>query len=499
MICPYCFRELITDPDQFCPYCLQKLPLYETEQEAKRLSEQAARFNRLQERADAGDLNACYEIGIRYYRGLECHRDLAKAVAFFEKAAAGGLSDARYAMALCLLQGRGLPQNIRLAIYYLKSAARDHHEKSARLLHDIQSQQHKRRQIEPEWLDDDQKIPPDSRIDSVQYLADTDGSACPADQYQLLSRVGYLTYYQGRTAKPNGVVRLPLRYCSHCGTWYISRSICARLDDASFKRAGLDIIGQPGHERPETLAALHQAKPSEHQTGDRPRAGARGRRRTSRQPDQRHLAIRVADCDGGRTETDPGFCGLCSDSLYRLHVQHGDVIWCASRENQCRQWTTGRMEAEDYPCLESHLLRDWQFGRPEDGANDSPGRRIAGQRKGSLVLMTTIEPGAGEDRRRVFAIGKIMNDPSDSNGQVVLDPDLQLKLQPQETIYFWEHALPKAAAGDESPSWGSVFYRNLEVAHVAAVLKQALTLIKDPERQAAARQMLEALPLKQPS
>lgn len=336
-------------------------------------------------------------------------------------------------------------------------------------------------------------------MDSVHYLPDETGNACPADQYQLLRRIGCLTSYQRTSAKPNGMVRLPLRYCSHCGTWYISRSVCSQLDAPAFKQDRFDIIGRPGQPRPAALAALHQTPQPTEKKSAHPRTPGRQRRRTSRQPDQRHLAIRLADCDGGRTDAAPGFRGLCSDAHYRLHVQHGDSVWCASRQNHCRQWTAEQMEAQDYPCLECHLLADWQFGRPTDGANDSPGRRIAGMRRGSLVLMTTMEPGTAEDRRYVFAVGKIANDPAEDNGGVSLDPTLRLELRPEEKLFFWDHVQPKEPSGDAPPNWGSVFYRNLDVAHVAALLRQALALISDPDREAIIRQMLEGLPPNQPA
>ena len=60
---------------------------------------------------DAGDLVACYNLGVRYSKGKGVTQDKARAIALYEKACAGGVIDACINGAAVYEHGYGIPRN----------------------------------------------------------------------------------------------------------------------------------------------------------------------------------------------------------------------------------------------------------------------------------------------------------------------------------------------------------------------------------------------------
>jgi localization factor PodJL len=84
--------------------------------------------------ASAGDPSACYEIGIRFAQGRNTTADLAKAAAWLERAAQGGLVPAQFRLATMYQKGLGVNKDLMEARrLYVAAAAKGH----AKAMHNL--------------------------------------------------------------------------------------------------------------------------------------------------------------------------------------------------------------------------------------------------------------------------------------------------------------------------------------------------------------------------
>ncbi|SIO64999.1 uncharacterized domain TIGR03067 protein [Singulisphaera sp. GP187] len=77
----------------------------------------------LELRANAGDSQSMYDVGICYYFGKNVERDEAKGVAWVEKAAKAGHPGGMYSLATCYTNGIYVKKDFRLANEWLRKAA----------------------------------------------------------------------------------------------------------------------------------------------------------------------------------------------------------------------------------------------------------------------------------------------------------------------------------------------------------------------------------------
>lgn len=76
-----------------------------------------------QQAAQAGDLEAEFELGEFYYDGKRAPRDLAQALNWFEQASLQGHAQAQYRLGVMFYRGEGVPANNVQAYIVLKMAA----------------------------------------------------------------------------------------------------------------------------------------------------------------------------------------------------------------------------------------------------------------------------------------------------------------------------------------------------------------------------------------
>ena len=521
MICPHCHREQKDSTRNVCVFCKKNL-YSETEETVRPKVKAETRSNEtresdLEESIDDIDLvslrqlsekgmpQADYRLGLCYLKGLGCEQDPQMAVRSFTKAAEAGLADAQYALAYCQLQGIGTKQQVRQAIQLLTKAAQQKHNKAIVLLKAIEETYRSKTPELPHLIPEGSPLPSEKCHEQIHFLPDDAANTCPSDQYELTRCEGYLAYYQLEPLERLGHVKINMSCCSNCGAWYLSRAAFNQISESTFDLDGFDILGCPDHVRHESLITLHTPEAPEQIEKQKPvkkrrRVGS-GHGSSIRGPKNRqHLAIKLAACDGSLeedsiNENSPGFKGLCTDAMYQAHKKTGDITWCASRKNKCRNWTTQQWDTQEYPCLECHMLLDWQLGSPADGANDAPSHRITGNREGSFVLLTTLLPGRPESERRVFAIFQIDSQENLPSGAIAAIPDRQLVLMQHESLLFWDtyHKGVKTDIETEDPpdpKWGSVFYRNISHDQIQVFLKKAVAVIQDDERKKIASQLL---------
>jgi len=83
----------------------------------------AACFRKLRERAEAGDREAMYLLGVCYARGKGVAVDNAAAVEWFKKATVFGHLKAKLSLGYCYAAGKGVKRDLEVAYILLREAA----------------------------------------------------------------------------------------------------------------------------------------------------------------------------------------------------------------------------------------------------------------------------------------------------------------------------------------------------------------------------------------
>ena len=86
------------------------------------------------ERSDPKDAQIQFILGQHYFIGTEVHRDYAKALEWYEKAALQGFDEAQFKMGQCFLKGLGTEPDLQQAIEWFEKAGRNGHSQAALVL-----------------------------------------------------------------------------------------------------------------------------------------------------------------------------------------------------------------------------------------------------------------------------------------------------------------------------------------------------------------------------
>lgn len=493
MLCPHCHREQKDNAQKVCIFCKKNLSLPHPADDGVIDSEAVTKFKTAKAKASGGDALEQYRLGLLYYQGSGCERNLNQAVRFFEIAARSGLAAAEYALALCLLQGEGIEKDARRALGLLAQASRHGHNGARKLLQEIGQTYRNKTRTQVELITPDDAESLKNKVGSVYFLPDDNANTCPQDQYELYKQMAFLACHSFAPLEVKGYLRLPLLRCSHCRNWYVSNSILNKVKADGFNPGEIDIINSPEYPRVPELEKLYKIESSA------AKSPARGRRKTirsrktaARRRSDLHLAIRCQYCDGGKTGKTFGFKGICTPENYRLHKKYSSTSWCASKDNECQEWSVEQLENQQYPCSECHFLLDWACSESRAGAEKKAARKIAGNRAGHIAVMTTVLPGEEEKKRRLFAIFTICEPENQMPGELCADPRMRLELTLEEKVFFWDHY--KGSGQSDRPIWGSPFYRNLADEQIRSMLTAAQEQVKDQERQEIIGEMLATLP-----
>ena len=205
-----------------------------------------------------------------------------------------------------------------------------------------------------------------------------------------------------------------------------------------------------------------------------------------------NLALKCTYCDGGCTETMPGFCGVCSDAAIRSNIRVKKCRQCSSEHSHCRS----RMEEEisrrqleslyeqgEIPCWESRLLTDWRA--QAYAADGSQQKRALQVRKNGLCILTTREPQATERERQIFAL--FLMEETAEEGIVAARSRYRLILSPEEArnMLFWNY-YGNAGKTTKRAAWGSGLYRYFDDETARRILEDVMHIKKKtPEAQQA--------------
>ena len=204
--------------------------------------------------------------------------------------------------------------------------------------------------------------------------------------------------------------------------------------------------------------------------------------RRSQGLDSANLAFKCVFCDGGLSDQEAGFCGVCSPELIRHNVKKSKLNHCRLDDKLCAAYVRGETSYENlkgawedghFDC-ESTVLRDWRIRTGLADICDVRNRpaRLRTNVASKLAILTTRQSDQDESARRIFAvflIDKAMQQYDDFSF-IYADPTYRLQLTPDESArmpYWAYHANDQKAA---RPAWGSGLYRYIPDAEAMRIL-----------------------------
>lgn len=218
------------------------------------------------------------------------------------------------------------------------------------------------------------------------------------------------------------------------------------------------------------------------------------------------IAFRYNFCDGGASEKEVGFNGICSEARIRQNVDEAEGAWCTKGTSLCREFCSGSMsypELENkynenvFFCYESRLLQTWEakVGVNEDGTT----RNIASDVRNGLAIITSNDRRGDEENRFIFAVflirsQKFGDESKNEEGSVsAYDGEkkpytIVLHRKEAEKMKFWSYySNPNKG---EVLGWSQGLYRYFKHDQAARVLKDIVDIKTDPEEKAEAQELL---------
>ena len=198
-----------------------------------------------------------------------------------------------------------------------------------------------------------------------------------------------------------------------------------------------------------------------------------------------NIAFKCNYCDGGQSDKQIGFHGVCSDELIHNNIEVEKRTWCCSDESACRKYLCDEIDRKEldelcqddgYVCYESQMLRDWKAlaGIVQTGENKGQPMKLNQVQANSLCVLTTRDPTTSENERYIFAVFLVDETYEGDNkdeGYVTTHSEYKIKLSPDEAhnMLFWKYH-----ANDNQPEvavWSSGLHRYLEDEQAAQILR----------------------------
>ncbi len=217
-----------------------------------------------------------------------------------------------------------------------------------------------------------------------------------------------------------------------------------------------------------------------------------------------NLAFKYNFCDGGQTDDQIGFSGLCSDDVMTKNIKQSKNIWCKSNESNCLKYHKEEITREeldqiykndDFVCYESMALRDWKAsaGHVLSGKNKGKPKNLARAQNNTLAILTTCEPGEAEDTRYIFGVflvGETFKGDANKEGYVSADPKYKISLSREEAqkLLFWNYYAN--ATNPHNILWNSGMFRYFHNMQASQILKDIVAIKEGTEDEELAKDFL---------
>lgn len=198
-----------------------------------------------------------------------------------------------------------------------------------------------------------------------------------------------------------------------------------------------------------------------------------------------NIAFKCNFCDGGQSEHQVGFNGVCSDAVIYNNIEIEKRTWCCSEECACTQYLNGEISRnkldflctnDGFVCYESQMLRDWKAlaGIVQSGENKGQPMKLNQVQANSLCVLTTRDPSSTENERYIFAVFLVDETYEGDNreeGYVTTSTKYKIMLSPKEahSMLFWDYH-----ANDNQPEiavWSSGLHRYFNDEEATQILK----------------------------
>ncbi len=217
-----------------------------------------------------------------------------------------------------------------------------------------------------------------------------------------------------------------------------------------------------------------------------------------------NIAFKCNYCDGGKSNKEMGFNGVCSDEIIKNNIEIEQRTWCSSEECDCLSYLKGeisRFELDSihndgrYVCYESQMLREWKAmaGIVQKGDRAGQPMRLNKVQNNSLCVLTTRLPNSSERDRFIFGVFLVDENYEGDNfeeGYVSTKSKYKIKLSPKEAekMLFWAYH-----ANENQPEvarWSSGLHRYFEDEQAIQILRDLALLKKGTEDEELAEEFL---------
>ena len=210
------------------------------------------------------------------------------------------------------------------------------------------------------------------------------------------------------------------------------------------------------------------------------------KKKTIKNEDMYNVAFKCTYCDGGKSNKDIGFYGVCSDETMIYNINLQKHIWCSNERSDCYRYLNKEITRKELNniykeygsvCYESKMLRDWEAsaGYHHKGKNKGKPMTMRNVSSNNLALLTTRFPHDQEEDRIIFAVFLILENYVGDNyeeGHVKANPEyrLQLTIEEAKRLKFWDYYYNRNKT--ETIKFGSGLHRYISDIQAAQVLKE---------------------------
>ena len=218
-----------------------------------------------------------------------------------------------------------------------------------------------------------------------------------------------------------------------------------------------------------------------------------------------NIAFKCNYCDGGKSDKEIGFNGVCSDEIIKNNIEIEQRTWCSSKDSDCLSYLNGgisRSELDDihnsgaYVCYESQMLREWKAmaGIVQRGERAGQPMKLNKVQNNSLCVLTTRLPNTREEDRFIFGVFLVDENYEGDNfeeGYVSTKSKYKIKLSPKEaeTMLFWSYH-----ANENQPEvarWSSGLHRYFNDEQSIQILRDLALIKKGTEDEDLAEEFLQ--------
>lgn len=218
-----------------------------------------------------------------------------------------------------------------------------------------------------------------------------------------------------------------------------------------------------------------------------------------------NIAFKCNFCDGGKSDKQVGFDGVCSDSIINNNIAVEHRTWCNSDDSACLEYYNGRISREvldqkcndsGFVCYESQMLRDWKAlaGIVQNGERKGEPMKLHQVQRNSLCVLTTRNPGSCENERYIFGVFLVddtYEGDGNEEGYVSTTSKYKLKLSPNEAqkMLFWNYHWN--SNNSEIPAWNSGLHRYYQDDVAAQILRDIVEMKKETNDYVLAKEFLD--------